>query len=330
MTTEIAIVGAGPAAIGTVLALLEEDVPGENITILESGPSSNERSEFSLRGFGGVGLCSDVKLCISPLVGNELWEIASKDAFERYERDTIFRKDILKQLDIMQPGNKHLLEMLIVEQNFKKLAEYHKHVTDLFFHDHEKRLENSCPSGDLEYFSDYNPVIHLGTDGGKKRAREMEKCFAENGINISFNTNINEINQEKFGFELVSDNDSYPADYLLFAAGKSGGKWATNQATKLGAKTEKTLPAIGIRFEDRKENLPLSRLGDDAKIKLPFGASLMHNTMQIFNRKPPDIYYVKTHCVCEGGKVLSYPYDSPEGSIVILGGASESERKGII
>jgi len=347
---KISIIGSGPAGIGCAYALLSRGVKGEDITLLEMGPSSYSRTGFSTGGFGGIGLCSDVKLCMDPSVGTELPYMCLRDSAKRMDRDksvTVEMANLYKgMVDIRhgfnEIGDRYNLELLMFANGYEALVKSYLEILPLF-----SNFEYPYENKDL-FHEDLNarlglpgkgcciipyPVEHLGSDGGKNKSRRLEKQLSEMNVDIIFDTEIKDISR---GNELFLAEDSrgevYASKYMVVGCGKIGGKWTIDKARKLGVGMEESYPAVGVRLETNRGDGRLNTLfGDDPKIKYPL-LGLMQFEKANSHGRLLDSYgnsplgYFKTHCSCCGGRVLAYPCDYGFGSISLVGGEAKSSR----
>ena len=91
------VVGLGPAGLGFLFRLTDHSPQfSEGIVAIDQGPGLEERLASCVRpidqglltqGFGGAGLFSDGKFCLSLQVGGKLDELLKLDELVRLERD---------------------------------------------------------------------------------------------------------------------------------------------------------------------------------------------------------------------------------------------------
>ena len=108
---------------------------------------------------------------------------------------------------------------------------------------------------------------------------------------------------EEYGL-LLRNNGTYSkisAKYVVLSVGKSGTRWLNKQTEKLKIKVDQPKLFMGIRIEtNQRITKKLTDLSFDPKI-----------SMHMENGD-----YVKTHCWCEGGHIMSCNYQG----LILLGG----------
>ncbi|MDH5754652.1 MAG: NAD(P)/FAD-dependent oxidoreductase [Candidatus Bathyarchaeota archaeon] len=160
-------------------------------------------------------------------------------------------------------------------------------------------------------FECYN-VRGMGSENARLVVSELEKKIQENNVVISPNSNVLDLQQltDKrwvVRFQKGGSNDAVSCRFLLIAVGRSGAKWFMKQTRKLNIETEPRPFYLGIRVETPKEIMnPLTRLSYNPKLSL--------------GRKGET--YIKTHCFCEGGFVITYSYNKTR----FVGGLSDHQR----
>ena len=329
---EVLIVGSGPAGIFTAYTLIDHGVEGEEICIIEKGSSSKERDSYSVEGFGGAGLFSDVKLCMRFDTGSKLPEIYFEDILNRFKRDKKFRKEILREVKFAKSSNYgQILYSLLHAKAYEPLTKTFERVKGIFSEfceragiekdfynlykeeEHFKKYVEPILIEENLDISSYYPVIHLGSDQGRKLIEEFEKYFKEEGVELKLNTEIKSIERCGNRFEVMdSKENAYDSDILVLACGKGKSNWMVTQLKNLGVETVEDNTWIGVRVETKKsESNKLTRyVGDDPKIKWPW------------MRDWSDDWMIKLHCFVEGGEVISYPWEN----ITLVGGRAESRR----
>jgi len=332
---EAIVVGGGPAGIFATYTMLEKGTKGSELCLIEKGLSAKERNDYSIEGFGGAGLFSDVKLCMRFDTGSIVPEIYLEDIVNRFEEDKIFRENILKKIEFAKSANyKQILYSYLHAKACEPLIEYFEKVKEIFsdfckrigiekdFYnlykndkDFKVNLESILREENLD-ISSYYPVIHLGSDQGRKVTEEFERYFKRNGVELKFNTEIKSITKNREEFELIdSRGNIYNSNKLILACGKRGSNWMINQLKNLSAEIIEGKTWIGVRVETKKNELSelTKHFGDDPKIKWP-----------LIRKSLYDDWAIKLHCFVEGGKVISYPWKN----ITLVGGTSDSKRSG--
>jgi uncharacterized protein len=138
------------------------------------------------------------------------------------------------------------------------------------------------------------PVSFFGSDRarlfGKAMATELEKS----GVQLMPRTDVVEVEAADGGFRIQCRTPGglqmIAADRVLLAVGRSGASWLADFADRAGIRLTPEKLDLGLRLEAPASVLqPLSTIGGNPKLKLPVGST-----------------YVKTHCLCSEGFVLSY------------------------
>lgn len=138
---------------------------------------------------------------------------------------------------------------------------------------------------------------------------ELVKEILDKNVIILVNCNVIDINQNIDGtwrIKITKDKiiKTLNSKFLIVGTGKSGAKWFLDQVKKLNIKTEPTPFYLGIKIETKRKVMePLTRWSYNPKVS--YGQKGMN--------------YIKTHCFCEGGIVISYINNN---NIKLAGGIS--------
>lgn len=151
----------------------------------------------------------------------------------------------------------------------------------------------------------YFPVKHLGSDASVVFTKYLIDKLYTKGVSIQENSEVVEITKGNEEYELLlRNNGTYSkisAKYIVLSVGKSGTRWLNEQTEKLKIKVDQPKLFVGIRIEtNQRITKKLTDLSFDPKI-----------SMHMENGD-----YVKTHCWCEGGHIMSCNYQG----LILLGG----------
>ncbi len=272
-TSDVIIVGAGPAGLFSAIELAEA---GIDVTLIEKGPDLKRRKcpaldyrRICLRcpvcplisGFGGAGAFSDGKITLSHEIGGNLRKYIEPDSFIR----------------LMNHVDQRLLEFGAPRELYG---------TD---DGAIKRIKYEAQKNGLLFVP--TPIRHLGTDGGFKVLEKMRNYVEKLGIDIHFNERVEDIVAEGGEVNGVRTNkDEYRAKFVIVAPGRAGATWMAEQARKLKLETYPNPVDIGVRVE-----LPASIM--DHLTKVVYEPKLVYYS-QKFDDK------IRTFCVNPNGVVV--------------------------
>jgi len=159
------------------------------------------------------------------------------------------------------------------------------------------------------------PVRSLGTDRARVLAKTLYNELECMGVKFFLQHEAIGLDRNgDFALKCLCGSSSIVelrAPFVILAPGRSGSPWISYLASKLGFDTTQNPIDAGVRIEAHKKTLaPLNRLGDNPKIKLPW-----HET------------YLKTHCYCPEGFVISYKLLAPGISIKVVDGHKYYSKK---
>ena len=292
---DVIIIGAGPSGIFCAYELIHNR-PQMKVLLIEKGRRIEDRACPKRKtkvcvgctpcsittGFAGAGAFSDGKLSLSPDVGGTLPEILGYDAASRliHESDEIYLKfgadtsvyGVDKEKEIREIRRK------AINANLKLIE---------------------CP------------IRHLGTEEGYKIYAKLQAHLLEQGVEMKFNTMVEEIIVEDgTATGVVTDKgERYDADEIVSAVGREGADWFSHLCKKIGVETEVGTVDIGVRVEVRDEVM-------DMLNKNLYEAKLVYHT-PTFDDK------VRTFCTNPSGEVATEYYDN--GLAVVNGHAYKSQ-----
>jgi len=239
MKYDVIIIGAGPSGIFCAYELLKEK-PDLKVLMIEKGRSIESRQCPKRKtkkcvnckpcsittGFAGAGAFSDGKLSLSPDVGGNLPEILGYEKTVEliHESDQIY-------LDFGADKNVYGVD------KEKEIREIRRRAINANL----KLIE--CP------------IRHLGTEEGYKIYSRLEDHLKEIGVEMKFNTMVNDITIEDGRATAVTleDGTVYEADEIVSAVGREGADWFSHICNGHGIETEVGTVDIGVRVEVRDE-----------------------------------------------------------------------------
>lgn len=297
---DLIIVGAGPAGIFTALELIKKQAKYK-ILILEKGksvekrvcPKSKTQKCVNCKpycnittGFSGAGAFSDGKLSLSPEVGGDLPELIGVQEAE----SLIAYADNL----YLEFGADSKIEGV---SNPEKLKEIRK-----------KAIQAGLKLVDC-------PIRHLGTEKAQEIYYKIEQFLIDNGVDIIFNTNVEDIIMQ--GDECLGviasqnkNNVEYRAKKTIIATGRRGADWLESICEEHNILHEAGVVDIGVRVEVRNEIME--------EVNNVLYESKLIGYPKPFKNK------VRTFCQNPGGFVSQENYDN---DLAVVNGHSYKEKK---
>lgn len=293
---DVVIIGAGPSGIFCAYELIKER-PDLKILMIEKGrpiekrvcPKRTTKTCVGCKpcsittGFAGAGAFSDGKLSLSADVGGHLPEILGYDkAMELIkESDNIYLKfgadknvyGVDKQKEIQEIRRK------AINANLKLIE---------------------CP------------IRHLGTEEGYKIYTRLQHHLEEQGVEMLFNTMVNDIViEDGTAKAVVTDKgETFYAKEIIAAIGREGSDWFSHICNQHDIETEVGTVDIGVRVEVRDEVMEFLN-------KNLYEAKLVYYT-PTFDDK------VRTFCTNPSGEVATEYYEN--GLAVVNGHAYKSQE----
>ena len=293
---DVIIIGAGPSGIFCAYELIRQK-PDLKVLMIEKGRPIEKRTcpkrttkvcvgckPCSITtGFAGAGAFSDGKLSLSPDVGGHLPDILGYDkAVELIrESDDIYLKfgadtsvyGVDKQKEIQEIRRK------AINANLKLIE---------------------CP------------IRHLGTEEGYKIYTRLQDHLLSQGIQMEFNTVVNDIIIEDGRAKAVvtDKGETFYAPEIVSAIGREGSDWFSHICKNHGIETEVGTVDIGVRVEVRDEVMEFLN-------KNLYEAKLVYYT-PTFDDK------VRTFCTNPSGEVATEYYEN--GLAVVNGHAYKSKE----
>jgi len=222
---KILIVGSGVAGVNAATKLVDNDYPGELITIIDMGKSPYERKpEEVMEGFLGAGGWSDGKLTYHTSIGGQLSKYCGEE----------------KAMSLMDE----------VINNFRR------------FHPHPEQIQCSNPIEEPDFIKPHFglrlfPVWHIGTDYLFEINKAWYDYLVEKGVNFIWKTRVKLIDfkDQKVMCNVEPTPDtpgyfpSFTYDTLIFCVGKSGIDFSKGLIENYELPTEPKPVQIGVRFE---------------------------------------------------------------------------------
>jgi uncharacterized FAD-dependent dehydrogenase len=214
-TKKIVIVGSGVAGISAALKLVDNNYPGELITIIDKGNDPYVRKpEEVMTGFAGAGGFSDGKLTYHTSIGGQLSKYCGEE----------------KAYDLM-------------DQSIEMWKRFHPDPSKIMYSNPQSEPDFIKPHFGLRLF----PVYHIGTDYLHEIGKTWYQYLIDKGVNFEWNTEVENIlfNQNK----VHTNNKDFIYNKLIFAVGKSGIDFAQSLSDRYKLPTEPKSVQIGVRFE---------------------------------------------------------------------------------
>lgn len=237
---KIIYIGAGVSTQYGVLHLLKNGYDPKKIIIIEKGNNiHNRKSSEVMSGAGGAGTYSDFKI------------------LQSWTQGGIFTPEYVDLETATKLG----------EQVISYVKEYHPDQSKIMYTEPEE-----VPQWlkDSPFELRQAPVMHLGTDYGRKQVQNIFEYFDKMGVIQYYNTEVIDVDFEnkKVFIEMEGQPDGYiEYDKLVLAGGKSGVDFLDKLIKKYNLKTTPRATQIGIRYEtDGKYFEELTKFAYDFKL----------------------------------------------------------------
>jgi uncharacterized protein len=221
MNKRIVIIGSGVAGISAALKLIDNNYPGELITIIDKGNDPyNRRPEEVMTGFAGAGGFSDGKLTYHTEIGGQLSKYCGEE----------------KAYDLM-------------DQSIEMWKRFHPDPSKIMYSNPVEEPDFIKPYFGLRLF----PVYHIGTNYLHDIAKNWYQYLLDKGVNFVWNHEVHDVHFESkyvsyhLGNKMNNEVEYY--DELIFAVGKSGIDFGKQLAEDYKLPTEPKSVQIGVRFE---------------------------------------------------------------------------------
>ncbi len=300
MTTDVLIVGAGPAGIFTALEMVRRGSK-KKILMIEKGkpvekrrcPKTSHGSCLNCKpycdittGFSGAGAFSDGKLSLSPEVGGDLPMLLTPDVVE----DTI-----------------HYTDDIYLEFGADT------HVEGVTNFDEIKDIRRRAIRAGLKLVD--CPIRHIGTEKAHRLYQDIEFYLLEHGVEMLFGcecTNLILDGSSCLGVTIRQGGveTEIRAAHTVVATGRRGADWLEKLCTEHNIAHLPGTVDIGVRVEVRNEIME--------KVNKVLYESKLIGYPKPFKNK------VRTFCQNPGGFVSQENYDN---DLAVVNGHSYKERK---
>ena len=297
---DLIIVGAGPAGIFTAVELLRHGSKKKMLLVekgkpvekrhcpkAEVGHCVNCRPTCAITtGFSGAGAFSDGKLSLSYEVGGDLPTLIGEE----------FAQELIDYTD------KIYLEFGA-----------DPHVEGIYTGEDIKEIRKNAIHAGLKLVD--CPIRHLGTEKAQELYLAIQNYLADNGVEMRFNTECENIILEEEGCKgvLLKDGDSLLpvyADEVVIGTGRRGADWLEKLCAEHHIAHKPGTVDIGVRVEVRDEVMEFLN-------KNLYEAKLVYYT-PTFDDK------VRTFCTNPSGEVATEYYEN--GLAVVNGHAYKSKE----
>jgi uncharacterized FAD-dependent dehydrogenase len=164
MNKKIVIVGAGVAGINAALKLVDNEYPGELITLIDKGKNPHERQPHEVMcGFAGAGAWSDGKLTYHTAIGGQLSKYCGEE----------------KAMELMDQ----------VISNFRR---FHPKPEEIFCSDPQEEPDFIKPYFGLRMF----PVWHIGSNYLHEIAKNWYQYLLDKGVQFMWECEVEDIDFE--------------------------------------------------------------------------------------------------------------------------------------
>jgi uncharacterized FAD-dependent dehydrogenase len=214
-TKKIVIVGSGVAGISAALKLVDNNYPGELITIIDKGNDPyNRKPEEVMTGFAGAGGFSDGKLTYHTAIGGQLSKYCGEE----------------KAYDLM-------------DQSIEMWKRFHPDPSKIMYSNPVEEPDFIKPYFGLRLF----PVHHIGTNYLHEIAKTWYSYLVDKGVKFEWECEVEDIDFTHN--KIYTHNATLKYDKLIFAVGKSGIDFGKQLADDYQLPTEPKSVQIGVRFE---------------------------------------------------------------------------------
>ncbi|MGI6358607.1 MAG: NAD(P)/FAD-dependent oxidoreductase [Bacillota bacterium] len=291
---DVALIGAGPAAIYAAYELLQQ-APDLEIVMVEAGhdiyrrkcPIAERKVRSCIgcnpcaimRGFGGAGAFSDGKYNLTSQFGGWL-------------NDYMSDEQVMELIDYVDQINLQF------------------GAPDKVYSSHSTALSRLALAYDLHLLQ--AKVRHLGTENNLQIMKALYDQLREQ-MTMIFDCRVQSIHQLEHGYRLeLEGNDGIEqvdATYLIAAPGRAGSEWFAQQCRALGLQLFNNQVDVGVRVELPAE--VFQQITDEV-----YEAKLVYRTKQYGD-------LVRTFCMNPNGYVVA---ENNDGIITVNGHSYRDEK----
>ncbi len=311
---DVIIIGAGPSSIFLAYELIKLK-KHKNILIIEQGRRIEDRF-CPIEKTGNCIKCKPMCNITSGFSGAGAFSDGKLSLYNDQDEDIYIGGSIHKYIGV---------------EETKKLIDYTDKIyldfgadTKLEGTEYKEEIKQVYNKAKKEGLNLINiPIRHLGTDKSHELYKKLEEYLINNGINILFNTLVDDLiiqNKEVKGVKIkpskyIYDNSYDKLEYIysdnvVVAVGRKGANWLVNICNKYDIKTKAGIVDIGIRYE-----LPDEIMKDINKY--------MYEA-KFIGRLSPFKDKVRTFCQNPSGFVSAEVYDN---DLTLVNGHSYKDKK---
>lgn len=169
-----------------------------------------------MNGFGGAGGMSDGKYNITNNFGGDLYSHTGKEI-------AIELMEYVDKVNLEMGGGDAKLYSTVSSDIKAEALKYDLHLLDA-------------------------KVRHLGTDRNRQILQNIYD-YVKDSVDIHFHEEVSAIEKNGDKFSIETDKDTYTANQVVIAAGRSGSKWISGVCEKFGIETRSNRVDIGVRVE---------------------------------------------------------------------------------
>jgi uncharacterized FAD-dependent dehydrogenase len=201
-------IGTGPACIFAAVELVRNGY--KNILMLEAGELRDDSPNVSLTsGFNGSGGFSDGKLNRHHAVGTSTLPdiVGLKEYYDYLDRQEQIWLDFAptqEQINTRLKQNPNA-DTTISKFTPNELA-------------HKLRAKSLANNIELSTY----PIRHLGSDNAFHITLNLYRYLTDNGVEIKFNSHVNEIKKNFDSYEVKVGKDTYQSKNIMIGVGRSG------------------------------------------------------------------------------------------------------------
>ena len=226
---KIVIVGGGVAGICAATKLVDNNYPGELITVIDMGKDPYKRQpDEVMSGFMGCGLWSDGKLTYHTSIGGQLSKYCGEN----------------KAYDLM-------------DQVIEMVKRFHPKPEAIMYSNPTEEPDFIKPYFGLRLFG----VYHIGTDYLHEIGKNWYDYLVSKGVKFEWERKVTGIDfknqtvdHKKVNTRSIAKCVPFKYDRLIFAVGKSGIDFGKALADEYSLPTEPKPVQIGVRFEAPQEH----------------------------------------------------------------------------
>lgn len=312
MKYDLIVVGAGPSSIflGYELIKLKSN---KKVLIIEQGKKVEDRN-CPIEKIGKCVKCKPTCDITTGFSGAGAFSDGKLSLYNEEDDDIYVGGELQKYIGIEE--TKRLIDY--TDKVYLDFGADPK-LEGIEYKDEVKKIYNKAKKVDINLIN--IPIRHLGTEKSHELYAKLEKYLLENGIEIKFETTVDDLIIENDIIKGVKikqtkdigknvDLEEIYADNVVLAVGRKGANWLSDVCNKNGIETRTGCVDIGVRYELPDEVMrDINKYMYEGKFIARLG---------LFKDK------VRTFCQNPSGFVSSEVYDE---NINLVNGHSYKERK---